>query len=169
MGQRLELYKLKHAGEHVSMSAPMSPTKVAISSAIAILLLYAAIFIFDRWQNFKDPQGEANDNCIKEDLPSVSNHSGLVVTAHNTVCDGFGGSSTIYVYVHKSGASDDRGTLVFRYGDAGYYERPKIAWTSESSVLISVGHVSEVSKKLSTMQGVDISYVIGKEDHPRKN
>ena len=60
-------------------------------------------------------------------------------------------------------------TLVFRYFDRYDTGPPKFEWTNESSLLISVSHVSEVSKQLSTMQGVNISYAIGKEDYPRKN
>jgi hypothetical protein len=141
----------------------------SISLVIAIFVLLAAIFIFNKWQNYKDPQGEASDNCIKVDLPTVSNRSGLVVTAHNTACDALGGTSAVYVYVHRSGAPDSRENLVFRFADRYDARPPTIAWTNESSLLISVSHVSEVTKQLNTMQGINISYVIGKEDYPQEN
>jgi hypothetical protein len=141
-----------------------------ISWIIAVFVLFAAlfIFIFYKWRNNKDPQGEANEHCIKVDLPTVRNHSGLVVTAHNTSCDAIGGTSAVYVYVHKSGAADDHANLVFRYFDRYDAGPPKMDWTNESSLLISVSHVSEVTKQLSTMQGVNISYAIGREDYPPK-
>lgn len=117
----------------------------------------------------KDPQGEANDYCTKWELPTVPNHSGWVVTAHKTACDVFGGNSAVYVYIHKSDTIEYRGNLVFRYFDIYDVEPLKSEWTDESSVRLSVSHVSEVTKQLNVMGNLNISYAIGKEDYPRRD
>jgi hypothetical protein len=140
----------------------------AITWIIPVAILAVGLYMFNLWQNFKDPQGDASNNCNKVELPAIRNHSGLVVTAHNTVCDVFGGTSAIYVYVHKWGAAEDRANLVFRYIDRYDAASPRFDWINESSLLISVNHISEVSKKLNTMQGVTISYAVGKIDYDRK-
>jgi len=142
----------------------MKPIPVALTA----FALISALFIFDRWRNYSDPQGEANGYCIKDDLPPVQNRLSMIVTAHNTACDVLGGDSAVYVYVHSSSVADDRRNLVFRYFDRYDMAPPKIEWTDDSSVLIAVSHVSQVTKQLSMMDGIKIRYVIGAEDYPRK-
>jgi hypothetical protein len=150
--------------------ATVAKVKVAkpIFIALTTLASISALYIFARWRNYSDPQGEANSSCIKVDLPSVPNHSGMVVTVHNTACDFFGGDSALYLYVHRSSVADDR-RIVFRYFDIYNVEPPKIEWTDESSVQIAVSRVSQVTKQLSTMEGIKIRYIIGAEDYPRRN
>jgi hypothetical protein len=145
----------------------MNNTTKAIGAVAAFASIPIALMTFDKWQSFKDPQGDANEYCIKAELPPVPNHSGLVVTAHETDCDVIGGTSAVYVYVHKSGTVDYRGNLVFRYFDISDEKPLKIEWINPSSVRISVSHVSEVTKQLTEIGGVQVSYAIGKVDYPR--
>ncbi len=114
----------------------------------------------------QDPLGEASDSCIKEDLPSVPNATGIVATAHVTSCSfGFAhGAETTYVYLHKPEEKDSRQSLVFRFANAGNLYRPQMSWSDNSSLHISVSEVGEITEKIASKDGVKISYSIGKED-----
>lgn len=142
---------------------------ITINAVIVILafLFSALLYVGYVWYQSLDPQGEATDNCEKVELPSVPNGAGMVVTAHNTACSGYAGSSAIYVYVHKVGEVESSDSLVFRYFESSSEGPPKIEWTNSNALRISVGEVSEVTKQLNSMDGVAISYAIGGEEFPR--
>lgn len=135
---------------------------------LMVVIVVLVLLMYLSYSQYKshDPQGGNSAWCDSEKLPSVPNGSGMVVTAQNTVCSGFGGSSAIYVHLHKIAEVDSSETLVFRYSDKPEVEPPKIEWTTNSSVRITVGNVIEVSKQLSSMEGVNIIYDIGKADYP---
>ena len=133
---------------------------------VLALIVGCALLFFYLWYDNLDPQGGNNYNCTKVELPPVPNKSGMVVTAHNTVCDVFGGNSAIYVYVHKLGQDESKKSLVFRYADKYDVPAPTFEWTSNMSLRISVGDVSQITKQLHEIDGVKITYEIGKEDFP---
>jgi hypothetical protein len=137
------------------------------ASVLAIFVVLDDLYIVLRPQ---DPLGEASNNCIKGDLPSVPNGTGMVATAHVTSCS-FGlahGAETTYVYLHGLGEKDSRESLVFRFANAGNLYRPQMVWSDNSALHISVSEVGEVTEQVTSKDGVKISYSIGKEDMSRK-
>ena len=140
-----------------------------ISIVILIFFIFGVMWVGYLWYENRDPQGGSNRYCISEELPPVSNKTGMVVTAHNTVCDMLGGNSAVYVYVHKLGQEESRKSLVFRYVDNPGALLPKFKWINDLTLRISVEDVSQVTKQLNMMDGVKITYVIGNEEYPRKN
>lgn len=136
------------------------------SAFSALIFLIGGVLLLGYfWYKNKDPQGEANSNCYSLKLKSVPNKSGMVATAHNTVCDVAGGNSAVYVYIHGVDQDDSRKSLVFRYFDKDNTPPPTIEWINDSSMLISVGEVSQVTKQLPRMDSVTITYKIGKQDY----
>lgn len=127
-----------------------------------------ATFIGYYWFLSMDPQGEENSNCHSMKLKSIPNKTGLIATAHNTVCDVAGGNSAVYVYIHGQDQDDSRKSLVFRYSDKFDVPPPTIEWINDSSLRISVEAVSQVTKQLPRMGGVTITYEIGKQDYPQE-
>lgn len=135
-----------------------------ITAALTLLLLIVTLLWF--WPADTDPQGGAGLWCDNESIDPVSNSSGWVVSGHNTVCSGVGGNSAIYIYAHPIGQKEGREFLVFRYFEHGGSNLPKIEWIGENKLSIQVDHVSQVTKKISSIGPVSISYQIGKEDYP---
>ena len=129
------------------------------------LVIGVALFLGYSWYENRDPQGEATSNCYSMKLKPVPNKSDMVATAHNTVCDGFGGNSVVYVYIHGVDQDDSRKSLVFRYSDKYDVPSPTIEWINDSSLRISVGEVSQVTKQLFSIDGVTVTYNIGKQDY----
>ena len=117
-----------------------------------------------------DSLGEDSDNCARGDLPSIPNGSGMVATAHFTSCTyGFAhGLETTYVYVHNTGEKDGRKSLVFRFDNGGHLDEPQITWSDNLSLHISVAAVGEVTKQIASIDDVNISYSILKEDMSRE-
>lgn len=68
----------------------------------------------------------------------------------------------MYVYVHKLGQEESRKSLVFRYADKPV-PYPKFEWINDSSLRISVGDVSQVTKQLDTMCYVDSTDQLAKQ------
>jgi hypothetical protein len=126
------------------------------------------LFVLYERHESNDPQGQSNEHCVKVDLPAVNNNDGLVVTGHNTACDALGGTSAVYLYLHKQQSPEDSGSLVLRYFENYNSGPPKTRWASDSKLLISVGHISQITKLVTQSQGVTIVYDIAKEDYPRK-
>jgi hypothetical protein len=117
-----------------------------------------------------DSLGEASDNCVRGDLPSVLNGSGMVATVHVTSCT-FGlahGEGTTYVYLHKSGENDSRKSLVFRFDNGNHFDSPQITWSDNLNLHISVPAVGEVTKQIASKDGVKVFYSIGKEEMSRE-
>jgi hypothetical protein len=138
-----------------------------VVSVLGIALVLDDLYIVLRPQ---DPLGEASNNCIKGDLPSVPNGTGMVATAHVTSCS-FGlahGAETTYVYLHGLGEKDSRESLVFRFANASNLYRPQMVWSNNSALHISVSEVGEVTEQVTSKDGVKVSYSIGKEDMSRK-
>ena len=139
---------------------------LALTICIIVMLgmLYFLYLVPDRL----DPQGANSGSCFQEALPTAANQTGLIVSAHRTYCDDFLHDSAVYVYLHRAGEPERRGSLVFRYGDYPNVASPKFEWTSNSELSISVGDVVQVTKMLSSVDGVRIVYSIGKEEYPRE-
>jgi hypothetical protein len=133
--------------------------------AVFTILIGGALIIGYSWFLNKDPQGEENSNCHLTKLKAVPNKTGMVATAYNTVCDVSGGNSAIYVHVHGLNQDDTRKSLVFRYFDKVEVPPPTIEWINDSSLRISVEAVSQVTKQLPMVDGVEITYEIGKQDY----
>jgi hypothetical protein len=68
--------------------------RYALMAVLAVGIVVVSIFLV-QLQNSLDPQGETNDICTSVGLLSVPNGHGLVATAHETACDGFGGSEAV--------------------------------------------------------------------------
>ena len=140
---------------------------IVLSSMVMIVALVGLY----RLVKSVDPQGDEKSCCIKEELPSVPNGAGLVVTAHTTSCECFPGGVGTYIYVHSAGKSDSRRTLVFRYYEGGIPQggEPKIAWVGPMTLNIIVDHLGKVTKQLYSIHGVNISYTIGSQEFPPAN
>jgi hypothetical protein len=117
-----------------------------------------------------DSLGETNgsDCDTRGDFHPVPNGAGMVATGHSTGCAVvlLTTEFTTYVYVHKTGESDSAKSLVFRFDvspDAS--EDPKLVWDDASNLHISVPEVAAVTKQLTSINGVKISYSVGKIDY----
>ena len=133
-----------------------------ISLAIAGALAFLAIAWF--WYQRADPQGESGFYCDKLDFDPIANTSGWAVSGHFTICGGFGGSGAVYMYVHPIKESEGREYLAFRYSDNDGHWPPKVIWKNEHEVIIQVDHLSQVTKKLSSIGPIKITYQIAKQD-----
>ena len=141
------------------------PCVIFFSFAVVI---FAAGFIWHNIYN-SDPQGDASLWCDKEEMVSIPNSNGWVVSGHNTICTGYGGNSAVYIYVHPVGESSSNKFLVFRYFQYGGEGLPKIEWIDGNNISIKIDRVSEITKKLDNLGPIRIHYTIGKEDYPQKN
>jgi hypothetical protein len=131
-------------------------------------------YFFARLPDYLDPQGIAPkdmnaESCFSAALPDVAGGDGLVVSGHHTYCDNFIHDSAVYVYLHRVNEPADRRHLVFRYSDYAWLPEPKIRWTGTSALYISVGPVVEVTKEVSSMEGVRITYSIKSEQYSRRD
>ncbi len=133
--------------------------------ATCILAILPVLYLLPR--QF-DPQGRANGSCFVNALPVVANGAGMSVTGHHTICDNMIHTSAIFVYLHKSGEPDSSRSLIFRYADDPLVAPPKIKWVNASTVSVSVGNVSQVTKQVSSLDGIHIVYSIGKEEFSRE-
>ena len=116
---------------------------------------------------FWDPQGEATSNCERLKLnPTISPDGKWVVSGHNTLCDSFGGNSSVYLYVHAAGLNESRNNLVFRYSEHDGSGPPNIRWIGATSIEISIVEVGQITKSLDDMNGIKIIYKIGMKDFP---
>lgn len=120
-----------------------------------------------------DSLGEPSTSCdARGDLPSVPNGTGLVVTSHVTGCAIvlLATAYTQYVYVHRIGEADSARSLVFKYDLSGVesIDDPRIVWRDSSNLQISIPEVGAVFKQVNSIDGVRISYSIGKEDYARQ-
>jgi hypothetical protein len=141
--------------------------KIVVSLGACGFLLFACLDRFTTlFTDRSDPQGGANAWCIKTELLAVPNGAGLIATAHQTDCDAIAKDGAVYVYLQKEGQTESKHTLIFRYFDLATENPPEIIWASESSLRISVGRVSTITKKVEHAAGVDITYVIGREFYP---
>jgi hypothetical protein len=118
-----------------------------------------------------DSLGEDSDNCARGDVLSAPNGAGMVATAHTTSCDYFiiHGEETTFVYLHRLGEKDSKKSLVFRFYDSDSNDAdPQMEWADSSNLRISVPAVWVVTKQVTSMNGVKISYSIGKEEMSRQ-
>jgi hypothetical protein len=116
-----------------------------------------------------DPQGGANLSCTKVDFDPVRSATGWVASGHNTVCDGFGGDSAIYIYVHRANEKENSDRLVLRYSERTDWDLPKIEWTGATELTIRVNHAIQVTKRVTSKGVVRIKYEIEREDYPGVN
>jgi hypothetical protein len=116
-----------------------------------------------------DSLGETSGTCdTRGDFPSVPNGTGMVATGHVTGCAVFLLTTefTTYVYVHRTGEADSRKSLVFKYDSTGLSVDQQIAWSDNSNLHVSTPEVGAVYKQLTSVDGVKISYFVGKESDP---
>jgi hypothetical protein len=137
---------------------------------LAVSVLGIAMVLFGLYIMLRprDSLGNANDSCARQDFPSIPNGSGMVATSHTIDCTYFiaHGEETTFVYVHKKGQEDRKESLVFRFANASNVDDPLITWSDNLDLHISVSEVSEVTKQLAAIDGVNIIYAIGKQDAP---
>ena len=101
----------------------------------------------------------------------MPNGTGMVATGHSTGCAIalLSTEFTTYVYVHKAGEQDSAKSLVFRFYESPEgFDGPKITWSDDSNLHISVSKVGEVTRQLNSIGGVKVSYSIGKQVFPRE-
>ncbi len=115
------------------------------------------------------PADEYAESCFSTVLPNVAGGDGFIVSGHHTYCDDIIHDSAVYVYLHRATESDDRRHLVFRYADNFLVPEPKIVWTGKSTLSISVGPVVAVTKEVSSLEGVRITYSVKREQYPRSD
>ena len=140
--------------------------------SLSILAGFAVLFVLTNVLITLDPQGDVTRDCdVYDDLGSVPNGTGLIVTAHDLVCT-YGiihaNDARTFVYVHKVGTPDDRNSLVLRYENSdGNYDPPQMVWNDARNLHISAKRVGEVTKEIDFIEGVKISYSIDIEETPR--
>jgi hypothetical protein len=141
-------------------------TASIVGIAVVLLLLF-------RFFSPLDSLGQTDKSCdTRGEFPSVPNGTGMVATGHSTGCAIalLSTEFTTYVYVHKAGEKHSAKSLVFRfYESPKSFDGPKIVWSDDSSLHISVSEVGEVTKQLNSMDGVKISYSVGKEAFSRED
>jgi hypothetical protein len=151
----------------IATALPRRPLKSLTTTLLATVVLILILFLLAFWNFMQDPQGESTDACTTEEQLPVWNISrSMVVTSHETVCNGFGGNMAFYVYIHKSTEQESSQTLVFRYSEIPSAEPPQIRWPNENAVNIEVREVGRISKQLDQIDGVKINYTVGKIDYP---
>lgn len=141
---------------------------VLTASIVGITVVLLLLF---RLLSPLDSLGQTDKSCdAREEIPSVPNGTGLVATGHSTGCAIalLSTEFTTYVYVHKAGDKDSAKSLVFRFYESPSFDGPKIVWGDDSNLHISVSEVGEVTKQLNSMDGVKISYSVGKEAFSRE-
>jgi hypothetical protein len=138
-----------------------------IALLISVLIIFGMLCYFYILPDRLDPQGVGSASCFVDEFPVIPNGNGMLASAHHTLCDDVVHDSAIYVFVYKSGGSESPHSLVFRYADYPTVAPPKIEWVDKSTLSISVGDVSQVTKMLTFVEGVKIVYSIGKEEYPR--
>ena len=135
---------------------------------ISVLIILGMLFFFYILPDKFDPLGGGSESCITKQLPTIASSAGMVVSGQQTLCDDVVHDSAIYVHVHKSGEVESRRSLVFRYADYPSVDPPEIKWNNDSTLLISVGNVSQVTKMITFIDGVKIVYTVGNEEYPRE-
>jgi hypothetical protein len=144
----------------------LSKNKLKIISIIFVVAL--AVMLQRCHLNSTDPQGGHSIFCSEnEDFKPISNNRGWTVTGHWTNCGWMGGASQVYIFVHPENESESRSSLVFRYSDLGTEPYPVIEWQGESEVVIRVNRVSQITKILSSIGAIRITYKILEEEYPR--
>jgi hypothetical protein len=139
-------------------------TASIVGIAVVLLLLF-------RFFSPLDSLGQTDARCdTRGEFPSVPNGTGMVATGHSTGCTIalLSTEFTSYVYVHKAGEKDSAKSLVFRfYESPEFFDYPKIVWSDDSNLHISISEVAEVTKQLNFIDAVKISYSVGKEAFSR--
>lgn len=127
-----------------------------------VIGLASVAIVFYRSQIDDDPTSWCQNGpaLIKE------NNSGWVASSRETVCSGFGGRSSLSVYVRPRGESESSNSLAFKYFEHGGDETAQMQWVSEDKLLIHIHRVSQIKKKLNKVGSVNIEYQIDSEDYP---
>jgi hypothetical protein len=116
-----------------------------------------------------DPQGRSSSACIASSLAPAGNVAGMEATGHLTVCDSmFVHDSATYIYLHRQHERENPQSLVFRFFDDPYAAAPVVKWISPSQLSISVESVDLVTKMVSSYEGIEIVYSIGREKEQRE-
>ncbi len=124
---------------------------------------------------YRDLQGNESLDCVSSELTPIASGMGMVVTGHDASCDPFGGNWATYIYVHKVDEAESRQSLVFRFDDVSYdytkkndfkNNKPKFEWIDPHHVRIGIAALSRITKQVDYMDGVNISYVVGRIDAP---
>lgn len=143
---------------------------VLVVSVLGIIVLLRGVYV---QLGPLDSLGEDSDNCARGDVSSVPNGAGMVATEHLTTCDYFmiHGEVRTFVYLHRVGEKDSAKSLVFRFYDSSSSSNdvdPQMEWADRSSLRISAPVVWVVTKQVTSMNGVKISYSIAKEEMSRE-
>ena len=140
-----------------------------------IIFVVATCFTFwvlVRLHEARDPQGEANSICNKNERVSISNDNGVVISAHETICSGLGSTAAMYVHIRPENKAESKQTLVFRYDEDNTInglkaESLSYKWIDSHTVQISVGSIyDKPSKQLQKINGVKIIYNIKNVEPP---
>jgi len=147
--------------------------KVARYFVLTVSLIGIALVLYALYGLLRprDSLGEYSSDCdSRGELPSVPNGSGMVATGHSTGCAIalLSTAFTTYVYLHRLGESDSAKSLIFRFDEGEYYGDPQITWTDTVSLHISVPGVMLVTKQVTSVGTIKISYSVAKEDMSRE-
>jgi hypothetical protein len=103
--------------------------------------------------------------CETYDFPSVSNGWDDVAQVRRSACEigPFAGQDILsfFVFVHKSRQTRREENLVFRDDlkfDGSYGLPPAVTWLGRSSLKVAVVNTGEVTRELTSMNGVSIYY-----------
>jgi hypothetical protein len=126
-----------------------------------------------------DPIGNGDDlgdaPCYARELTALPNRSGEVATVRRVLCTGDMLNTVVvyFVFVHKVSERNNHDNLVFRYTTSDGYRLtapyvPKLAWAKDSALNIALGDgvILQVTKQRASIDGVGISYSLGKAQYP---
>ena len=123
------------------------------------ILLFAGLSLIPvlkhQWSSWK-AQNCATDSHIVAGLSGSKRD----VRVEEVVCDDFVHSDVISVFV-RAGESGGE-TLAFRYAPDSMSHPPQIAWLNAEHLLISVDIISDVQERQDAVDGVRLSYRIGR-------
>jgi hypothetical protein len=140
-----------------------------IAFVIGLVVLLGFIRFFAVLPDRLDPQGSGDGSCAHSAFPAVTSGTGMEISGHLTVCDDLiHDVGATYLYLHKSGESESRQSLIFRFADDPHAGPPAAKWVNASQLVISVESVEQVSKAVPSFDGVSITYVVGREKEGRE-
>jgi len=129
------------------------------------VLLLVLVFKYHH-ENIIDPQGGPSPWCDDLKNEPIKFSNGYSVLVHTTYCTTLGTDVGTYVQVYKTTEKPSRESLVFRFSPFESFE-PHVEWVSSTHLKIFVEHLSQITKQNKSINGIEIEYVIGKQDYPQ--
>jgi hypothetical protein len=136
-------------------------------SGIYVLFGAAALYLAVKVHVVVDGSGDGNPSCFQEALRAVSGPGGWSITGRHQYCDDVFHSSDVDLYISEVNTAAHRKYLFLSYSPDGGAPDPNIIWVDKSHVNISLGHVTDISRIKSEINGVSFKYDIVGETLPR--